>query len=185
MDSILATEVSEPTIQELRAKKLPKVEAMVANLFEPRPWARLKQIMPSPTTPVLDPPREGFEAIDEHLDRTTSLKNIFYISCNVETFARDCGKLLALGFKVAKIQPVDMFPSPPRRSLRSSLSLSVPQHQLSGILAFICLHSRTKPNSRRFSQSFTPHLTKPLAKPKPAYYLISPTTGMWVILPFG
>jgi len=77
VDSILATEVSEPTIQELRAKKLPKVEAMVANLFEPRPWTRLKQMMPSPTTPVLDPPREGFEAIDEHLDRTTSLKNIF------------------------------------------------------------------------------------------------------------
>jgi 23S rRNA (uracil1939-C5)-methyltransferase len=52
------------------------------------------------------------EVIDEHLDRMTSLKNIFYISCNVDTFARDCGKLLALGFKVAKIQPVDMFPTP-------------------------------------------------------------------------
>jgi 23S rRNA (uracil1939-C5)-methyltransferase len=35
---------------------------------------------------------------------------IIYVSCNPSTQARDIEQLVAHGYKVEKIQPVDMFP---------------------------------------------------------------------------
>ena len=37
-------------------------------------------------------------------------KRIVYVSCNPETLARDLYTLTKGGYKVKKIQPVDMFP---------------------------------------------------------------------------
>jgi 23S rRNA (uracil1939-C5)-methyltransferase len=37
-------------------------------------------------------------------------KRIVYVSCNPETLARDLYTLSKGGYKVRKIQPVDMFP---------------------------------------------------------------------------
>ena len=59
---------------------------------------------------ILDPPRAGAS-----LDFLKSLvflspEKIVYISCNPETQARDLSYLTRKGYKVRKIQPVDMFP---------------------------------------------------------------------------
>ena len=58
----------------------------------------------------MDPPRAG--ASKEFLKSLCALapKTVVYISCNPETLARDLFYLTKNGYKVKKIQPVDMFP---------------------------------------------------------------------------
>lgn len=59
---------------------------------------------------IMDPPRAG--ASLEFLRSLVTLapKKIVYISCNPETQARDLSFLTRKGYKVRRIQPVDMFP---------------------------------------------------------------------------
>lgn len=63
-----------------------------------------------PQVIVIDPPRAG--ATPEVLDTMAKLKpdRIVYVSCNPATLARDLAILLPKGFKLEKVQPVDMFP---------------------------------------------------------------------------
>ena len=61
-------------------------------------------------TVFMDPPRAGS---DENFMRsvcTLAPKKVVYISCNPETLARDLRYFVKNGYKVKKIQPVDMFP---------------------------------------------------------------------------
>lgn len=59
---------------------------------------------------IMDPPRAG--ASLEFLRCLTELapEKVVYVSCNPETLARDASFLTRKGYKVRKIQPVDMFP---------------------------------------------------------------------------
>ena len=59
---------------------------------------------------MMDPPRAGSDV--KFLSSVVTLwpKKIVYISCNPETLARDLEYLTGNGYKVRKIQPVDMFP---------------------------------------------------------------------------
>ena len=59
---------------------------------------------------IMDPPRAG--ASLEFLKCLVALspKKVVYISCNPETQARDVAFLVKNGYRVKKIQPVDMFP---------------------------------------------------------------------------
>ncbi|GAB4211957.1 MAG: 23S rRNA (uracil(1939)-C(5))-methyltransferase RlmD [Synechococcales cyanobacterium] len=68
-------------------------------------WAQL----PSPDVVVVDPPRAGLDA--ETVQRLLRLAppRLVYVSCNPATQARDCA-LLAAGFEIQSLQPVDMFP---------------------------------------------------------------------------
>ena len=58
----------------------------------------------------VDPPRAGCSK--EFLESIISMniKTVVYISCNIETQARDIRLLKKHGYRVDKIQPVDMFP---------------------------------------------------------------------------
>ncbi len=58
----------------------------------------------------MDPPRAGSSG--EFLSALCKLspKRVVYISCNVETQARDLKYLHEQGYKISVIQPVDMFP---------------------------------------------------------------------------
>lgn len=58
----------------------------------------------------MDPPRVGSDKAFLSSVVTLSPKKIVYISCNPETQARDLSFLVRNGYKVKKIQPVDMFP---------------------------------------------------------------------------
>lgn len=58
----------------------------------------------------MDPPRAGSDINFLKSVVTLSPKKVVYISCNVETQARDLLYLCKNGYKVTKIQPVDMFP---------------------------------------------------------------------------
>ena len=59
---------------------------------------------------IMDPARAGADV--PFLSSLVSLspKKVVYVSCNPETLARDLRYLVKNGYKVRKIQPVDMFP---------------------------------------------------------------------------
>ncbi|MBB3994109.1 23S rRNA (uracil1939-C5)-methyltransferase [Sulfitobacter undariae] len=57
---------------------------------------------------VIDPPRSGAEAQTAELIRS-DIKRIAYVSCNPVTFARDVAQLIAGGFTLDWVQPVDQF----------------------------------------------------------------------------
>ena len=58
----------------------------------------------------MDPPRAG--STRKFIDSVAAMKpeRVVYISCNPETLARDLDYFAKKGYKVKKIQPVDMFP---------------------------------------------------------------------------
>lgn len=63
-----------------------------------------------PDVIVIDPPRAGCdEAVLKSIVKMTPSR-VVYVSCNPSTLARDLAILEMNGFKVEKVQPVDMFP---------------------------------------------------------------------------
>ena len=58
----------------------------------------------------MDPPRAG--ASEEFLSALLTLApaRVVYVSCDPETLARDLGVLTRGGYRVGRIQPIDMFP---------------------------------------------------------------------------
>ncbi|MBE6652491.1 MAG: 23S rRNA (uracil(1939)-C(5))-methyltransferase RlmD [Ruminococcaceae bacterium] len=59
---------------------------------------------------VTDPPRAGCSGKFLHSLLKLAPARVVYVSCNPETLARDLFTLTKGGYKVKKIQPVDMFP---------------------------------------------------------------------------
>ena len=57
---------------------------------------------------LLDPPRQGAEAQIREIAKS-KLARLAYVSCDPESFARDAAILLAVGFRMGPIQPVDQF----------------------------------------------------------------------------
>ena len=60
---------------------------------------------------IMDPPRAGSTV--QFMKSVCALgpKKVVYVSCNPETLARDLTYFVRNGYKVKKIQPVDMFPN--------------------------------------------------------------------------
>ena len=58
----------------------------------------------------MDPPRAGASESFLSALLTLSPGRVVYISCNPETLARDLGVLTKGGYRVRRVQPVDMFP---------------------------------------------------------------------------
>ncbi|MFH1287209.1 MAG: class I SAM-dependent RNA methyltransferase, partial [bacterium] len=81
------------SIQGKAEKKLPKL---------------IKEIIPD--TIILDPPRIGCHPEILKLIGRHKIKKIIYVSCNPSTLARDIVILKDFGYKLEKIQPIDMFP---------------------------------------------------------------------------
>ena len=59
---------------------------------------------------IMDPPRAGASLEFLRSLVTLSPEKVVYVSCNPKTLARDLSFLTRKGYKVQKIQPVDMFP---------------------------------------------------------------------------
>lgn len=63
-----------------------------------------------PSAILVDPPRKGLTESFIKASATMQPKKITYISCNPATMARDIKLYEELGFKLTKVQPVDLFP---------------------------------------------------------------------------
>jgi 23S rRNA (uracil1939-C5)-methyltransferase len=75
----------------------------------PKKIAELKQRHEGFTNIVLDPPRTGAKGIETDL-AALGAEQIYYISCNPTTLARDLAALTRHGYKLRLVQPVDFFP---------------------------------------------------------------------------
>ncbi len=62
---------------------------------------------------VADPPRAGFHPKALHALAALGPDRLVYVSCNPATLARDLGALVAGGYRLERVQPVDMFPQTP------------------------------------------------------------------------
>lgn len=88
-----------------RAQGLKPVTTEKRDLFR-RPLTRdeLKRF----DAAVIDPPRAGAEAQTREL-AAAGVKRVALVSCNAQTFARDLSLMLAAGYKVTGITPIDQF----------------------------------------------------------------------------
>lgn len=59
---------------------------------------------------MLDPPRKGVESSVIEVIAASNINNVVYISCNPATQSRDVALFSKYGYKLCKLQPVDMFP---------------------------------------------------------------------------
>lgn len=75
----------------------------------PRAVAELKRKREQFSKIVLDPPRAGAKSIEADM-KALGAARIIYISCNPTTLARDVAALDKLGYKLATVQPIDLFP---------------------------------------------------------------------------
>ena len=57
---------------------------------------------------VFDPPRQGAEAQARELAKST-VKTVIAVSCDANTFARDAAILVAGGYRLARVTPLDQF----------------------------------------------------------------------------
>jgi 23S rRNA (uracil1939-C5)-methyltransferase len=64
----------------------------------------------SPDVIIIDPPRAGMHPKVVQRLLQLSAEKIIYVSCNPATFARDIKDLIAGGYQLRQVQPVDMFP---------------------------------------------------------------------------
>ncbi len=58
----------------------------------------------------LDPPRKGSDEVTLRAIIASPVREIWYLSCNPATLARDCALLATGGFVLEYVQPFDMFP---------------------------------------------------------------------------
>jgi 23S rRNA (uracil1939-C5)-methyltransferase len=72
---------------------------------------------------VLDPPRDGFKLAGLLLTKKHRFRDVFYISCDPATFARDIEAFIRAGFRPVEIQPLDLFPHTPHVELLCWLQL--------------------------------------------------------------
>lgn len=69
----------------------------------------------------INPPRAGALSQVQHI-AASQAKNVIYISCNAETFARDCAILCNHGFKIQKLIGLDQFKWSPHIEVLGYLS---------------------------------------------------------------
>lgn len=118
-DRVLAVEGSAEAVAQLAARGLPGVATLVANLFSEEGLDRARRGLADAEVLVLDPPREGLRGIAALLGKKHSLREVLYVSCDLATFARDAAVLVAAGFVMEEVQPLDLFPQGPHLELLS------------------------------------------------------------------
>lgn len=107
---VMALDSHAPSIAALdlatrRAKGLKPITARARDLFrEPLDQFELNAF----DAVVLDPPRAGAEAQARQL-ANSRVPTIAYVSCDPQSFARDAAILLAGGYSIGPVTPVDQF----------------------------------------------------------------------------
>jgi len=69
--------------------------------------------LPRPDVCIVDPPRAGLHPKVPPKLLALAPERLVYVSCNVHNGAQDIAKLVAGGYRVTRIRPVDLFPHTP------------------------------------------------------------------------
>jgi len=120
-ERILAVEGVAEAVDALDARGWRGVEGLVCDLFSEVGVRAAAKAASGSGVLVLDPPRDGFRHIGTLATALSKLRHIAYISCDLATFGRDIQVLLAQGFVVDHIQPLDLFPHTPHVELLAAL----------------------------------------------------------------
>jgi 23S rRNA (uracil1939-C5)-methyltransferase len=75
----------------------------------PKALAELRKRREKFSTIILDPPRTGAKGMESDL-AALGADMILYVSCNPATLARDLAAIVKHGYKLRKVQPIDLFP---------------------------------------------------------------------------
>ena len=59
---------------------------------------------------VLNPPRKGVQPAAMDAILAVKAPKIIYVSCEPKSLARDLDKLVTQGYRIVRLQPLDMFP---------------------------------------------------------------------------
>jgi 23S rRNA (uracil1939-C5)-methyltransferase len=109
---VYGVEIVEEAIAD--ARKNAELNGMTNVQFEAGPaevvlpaWTRQGV---KPDVIVVDPPRKGCEPSLLETILELQPRRVVYVSCNASTLARDLRVLVDGGYRVAEVQPVDMFP---------------------------------------------------------------------------
>jgi 23S rRNA (uracil1939-C5)-methyltransferase len=70
----------------------------------------VRQALESAQITFLDPPRKGSDEVTLEAIAASGVPNIWYLSCDPATLARDLKFLAAKGYRLGVVQPFDMFP---------------------------------------------------------------------------
>ena len=73
----------------------------------------IKTVKEKPDVIILDPPRPGVHPKAMEYVINFNAKDIVYVSCNPKTLVEDLKALVAKGYKVKKVELMDMFPHTP------------------------------------------------------------------------
>jgi 23S rRNA (uracil1939-C5)-methyltransferase len=83
---------------------------------------------------VFDPPRAGSAAQAEQLAKS-SVSKIVAVSCDSHSFARDAGVLIAGGYAISDVTPIDQFRFSPHVELAASFSRAARPVRKRGLLS--------------------------------------------------
>jgi 23S rRNA (uracil1939-C5)-methyltransferase len=108
----LVTEVEANPYALADARHAAKVNHIGRTRFRPlRAEAMLESLKPDDYDAVIvDPPRTGLSPECVQSLGRLQFPHLFYLSCDAPTLARDLGRLGAGGYRIARVQPFDMFP---------------------------------------------------------------------------
>jgi len=120
---ITVCEVNQEAINSLLKQKYP-VNPIIADLTKRDGWEILRENAINANVLVLDPPREGLHRVRE-LNKFNKLQKMIYISCNSDSFIRDCKALTQTGWEINEIQPIDLFPQTPHIELLTVLTRKI------------------------------------------------------------
>lgn len=112
-NNIVAVEAVAEAIDALTTQQLPGINAEVCNLFDEEAFERLFKKHKDAETLVLDPPRDGLKVKQGLFKKSSKIRNVIYISCDLATLCRDLRDFKKAGYSLIEVQPLDLTPQTP------------------------------------------------------------------------
>jgi 23S rRNA (uracil1939-C5)-methyltransferase len=113
LENLFCVDIANDGLAEFKSKNWVNARLIEANLFKPSDWKLIKEQLPSCDYLILDPPRSGFEKLDMLVSQFKFPREIVYISCDLNSFNNEAGRLKKRGYKIKNISGLDQFPHTP------------------------------------------------------------------------